>query len=190
MYTHDDVSSVHHNAPTGNTGKGDLAAEFVASCAKHNVTPGFYATLSANGYLNVGNNVVLPGAPVTPDEYEDISLQQLEELWSRYGKIGEIWFDGGMPDAFADKVLQLFDRLQPNAVMFQGPGKNGVRWAGTEGGVAPTDTWSTSSTSLAYGAGDPDAGFFFPANCDTTMQEGDQWAYNPKVGLRHATCAC
>ena len=54
-----------------------------------------------------------------------------------------------MPDAFGDKVLQLFDRLQPNAVMFQGPGKNAVRWAGTEGGVAPIDTWSTSATSLA-----------------------------------------
>ena len=59
-----------------------------------------------------------------------------------------------------------------------------VRWAGTEGGVAPVDTWSTSASVTAYGAGDPNAGFFFPANCDTTLQENDQWAYNPKVGLR------
>ena len=68
--------------------------------------------------------------------------------------------------------------------MFQGPGHNAVRWAGTEGGVAPIDTWSTSASSAAYGGGDPDAGFFFPANCDTTLQEGDQWSYNPKVALR------
>ena len=43
---------------------------------------------------------------------------------------------------------------------------------------------STSAEVTAFGAGDPDAGFFFPANCDTTLQEGDQWAYNPKFGLR------
>ena len=59
--------------------------------------------------------------------------------------------------------------------------------------VAPLDCWSTSATVTAYGAGDPDAGFFFPANCEwchlvftnnATLQEGDQWAYNPKFGLR------
>jgi alpha-L-fucosidase len=165
-------------------GQGDLAAEFVASCKKYNVTPGFYAAVANNAYLNVTGNKLLPGAQLTLAEYQDITLQQLKELWTNYGQIGEIWFDGGIPDAFAANILALFKQLQPNAVMFQGPGKDAVRWAGTEGGSAPADTWSTSATVMAYGAGDPNAGFFFPANCDTTLQEQDQWAYNPKVGLR------
>ena len=165
-------------------GKADLAAEFVASCKKYNVIPGFYAAVATNAYLNVSGNKMGAGSQLTLAEYQDITLQQLKELWTNYGQIGEIWFDGGIPEAFAANILALFKKLQPNAVMFQGPGHDAVRWAGTEGGVAPPDTWSTSANVMAYGAGDPDAGFFFPANCDTTLQEQDQWAYNPAVGLR------
>jgi len=68
--------------------------------------------------------------------YQQITLLQLTELWTDYGPIGEAWFDGGIPESFAADILKLFTRLQPNAVMFQGPGHNAVRWAGTEGGVS------------------------------------------------------
>lgn len=172
------------NSPFGKDGKADLARRFVSSCKKFNVTPGFYAAVANNAYLNVSGNKMAPGSQLTLAEYQQITLLQLEELWSQYGQIGEAWFDGGIPDSFKASILKLFTRLQPTAVMFQGPGRNAVRWAGTEGGVAPSDTWSTSASVTAYGAGDPNAGFFFPANCDTTLQEHDQWAYNPTAGLR------
>jgi len=68
--------------------------------------------------------------------------------------------------------------------MFQGPGAQAVRWAGTEAGVAGDPNWSTADSSLQSGPGNPNATGFFPANCDTTLQEGDQWSYNPSVGLR------
>ena len=30
---------------------------------------------------------------VTQGEYNSVALQQLDELWSRYGRLAEIWFD-------------------------------------------------------------------------------------------------
>jgi len=93
-----------------------------------------------------------------------------------YGELAEVWFDGGFTTELKSNITELFARLQPNAVAFQGPGKNAVRWAGTEGGVAPYPTWSTANNSLVP-KGDPDATGFFPAVCDTTLQNGDQWAY-------------
>ena len=151
--------------------------------------------VAENAYLNVSRNTIAAGSQLSLAEYQSITLMQLEQLWSRYGKIGEIWFgeccklpppswrisgvysvsgnslltpslphplslprgcfalcpfaDGGTPDGFGTQILKLFNRLQQGAVMFQGPGPNAVRWAGTEGGVAPYDTWSTSASSMA-----------------------------------------
>jgi hypothetical protein len=37
---------------------------------------------------------------VTQAQYDDIVLQQLEELWGNYGPLAEIWFDGGTYHGF------------------------------------------------------------------------------------------
>ena len=50
---------------------------------------GFYAQVRNNAYLNVSGNTLLPGAQLTLAEYQQITLLQLEELWSDYGEIGE-----------------------------------------------------------------------------------------------------
>ena len=51
------------------------------------------------------------------------------------------------------------DRLQPNAIVFQGAGvsANPVRWIGTEAGVAPYRNWSRDSGAAAGGAAGGDA---------------------------------
>ena len=167
---------VFRYSPFGRAG-GDMAALFVASCRKYGITPGFYVAVANNAHLNIQNNQPRGGAPLTLTQYEDLVLQMLRELWTNYGPIGEHWFDGGYPQntAWAQSVADLFAQLQPNAVMFQGPGAQAVRWAGTEGGNAADPNWSTAASSLAYGPGSPNATGFFPANCDTTLQEGDQW---------------
>jgi len=33
---------------------------------------------------------------VTQETYDDIVLQQLREVWTKYGTLDEIWFDGGL----------------------------------------------------------------------------------------------
>ena len=93
-----------------------MAAEFVASCKKYNVIPGFYAAVATNAYLNVSGNKMGAGSQLTLAEYQDITLQQLKELWTNYGQIGEIWFDGGIPEAFATNILALFKKLQPSKI--------------------------------------------------------------------------
>ena len=63
---------------------------------------GFYYSLTNNFYLNVKNHVahaskdVLRGQyNVSQSQYESIALGHLEELWSQYPNLTEIWFDGG-----------------------------------------------------------------------------------------------
>jgi len=137
------------NSPWKN-GKGDLVKDFVESCKKYGVRPGIYASASTNGYLWVDNpGVVQKGGPVDQKTYNNIVLQQLTELWTNYGKLFEIWFDGGVipvseggPD-----VNALLQKLQPDAVVFQGPAsaKNLIRWIGNEDGLAPYPNWSTTN---------------------------------------------
>ena len=169
-------------------GEGDIVADFIASCKKYNIKPGIYASTTANGYLYVDNpGVVQEGGPVTQEEYNKIVTQQLTELWSNYGELFEIWFDGGVlsKDQGGADVLSLVQKLQPNAIAFQGPygHPNLIRWVGNEEGVAPYPCWSTAdSTTNADGTrvinglnGDPFAPFWFTLRWNRSFQGGWFW---------------
>lgn len=165
-------------------GKGDIVGEFVASCKKYGLKPGIYASTTANGYLWVDNpGYVQPGSPVTQQEYNHIVTQQLTELWSNYGPLFEIWFDGGVlskENGGAD-ILSLVEKLQPQAIAFQGPmgHPNLVRWVGNEEGTAPDPCWATANaTTQADGTqkvsgmhGDPHAEFWCPGEADFTLRK-------------------
>ena len=46
--------------------------------------------------VKVQNSTLEPGQlNVTQETYDKIVLEQLRELWTRYGTLEEIWFDGG-----------------------------------------------------------------------------------------------
>ncbi|MBR2383439.1 MAG: alpha-L-fucosidase, partial [Anaerotignum sp.] len=76
-------------------GKGDVVAAFITSCKKYGVRPGLYYNTSYNWYYGVEGGVSKDGDRTKTEAYSRVVLQQLEELWSRYGDIFEIWFDGG-----------------------------------------------------------------------------------------------
>ena len=164
-------------------GKGDIVADFIASCKKYGIKPGIYASTSANGYCYVDNpGLVRPGGPVTQAEYNAIVATQLTELWSNYGDLFEIWFDGGCltPKEGGIDVMSLVKKLQPDAIAFQGPygHENLIRWVGNEEGTAPDPCWATAdSTTNADGVqvinglnGRPDAPFWCPGESDFTLR--------------------
>lgn len=134
------------NTPYKN-GQGDIVKEFFASRQKYGLRPGLYCSASFNQYFGVENpGKVIDGDPEKQKSYHEMVLKQLTELWTNYGKIFEIWFDGGVipvseggPD-----VESLLKKLQPDAVVFQGPvgTKSLLRWVGNERGIAPEDCTS------------------------------------------------
>jgi alpha-L-fucosidase len=166
----------------------DVLGEFVNSCEKKQIKTGFYYSVVSNSYLHVDNGFVLnttlqPGQlNVTQATYDSVVLQQVRELWTNYGPLNEIWFDGGYTQSLKDPITALLAEVQPNAVAFNGYGvsKNPIRWIGTEMGVAPDPNWSTGTTN---DGGDPDSSVFCPAECDTTLQSKDRWFYT-NVTLR------
>lgn len=172
------------NTPWRN-GQGDIVRDFIESCKKYGVKPGIYASTTANAYMKVDNpGLVLSGDSAEQQRYNEVVKTQLTELWSRYGDLFEIWFDGGVlpvEDGGAD-VLSLMRQYQPNAVAFQGPYgyEHNIRWVGNEHGVAPYPCWSRAdSTTSASGVveikglnGNPEGGFWCPGEADFPIRLG------------------
>ncbi|CAF1021179.1 unnamed protein product [Adineta ricciae] len=158
----------------------DVLKEFVDSCEKRQIRTGFYYSVVSNNYLNVQSGMVQnrslePGQlNVTQQTYDSIVLQQLREIWTRYERLEEIWFDGGYTESLKEPITALLAELQPQAIAFNGYGvsTNPARWIGTEMGIAPDPNWSTGVTN---DGGDPDSPIFCPAECDTTLQDHDRW---------------
>lgn len=174
------------NTPWKN-GKGDVVKDFIASCKKYHVKPGIYASASANGYCYVDNpGLVQKGAPFTQKQYNDIVIKQLTELWTNYGKLFEIWFDGGVlpVEKGGPPIAALLKKLQPDAIVFQGPvnARNLVRWVGNEEGAAPYPNWGTSDTTTsATGTikiedmhGHPNGKIWCPGEADFPLRTGWQ----------------
>lgn len=163
-------------------GKGDIVADFIRSCKKYGIKPGIYASTSANGYLHVNAHKVDPKGPVTLAEYKKIVGKQLTELWGNYGKLFEVWFDGGLLSTAKGGVdaYSLLKKLQPQAIAFQGPYgyKNLIRWVGNEEGAAPYPCWATAgSTTNADGTievsglhGNSKAPYWCPGESDFTLR--------------------
>jgi alpha-L-fucosidase len=130
------------------------------------------------------------------DDYNRYFLNQLYELLTEYGPIGEVWFDGANPDPSVHETYNyeawydLIRHLQPGAViMGKGPD---VRWVGNEGGVGRTTEWSviplpTSPDQFHWPdmqAGDLGSRaklkpgshlWWYPAEVNTTILQNSQW---------------
>ena len=113
---------------------------------------------------------------ITQSQYEDIVIAQLSEIWGNYGELFELWFDGGTPDlALTPRIASLLAKLQPAAVSFQGPTKQAARWSGSESGDVPEPNWSTSTNSVTFGPGNPNAEQFVPSESDVTTSATGEW---------------
>lgn len=174
------------NSPYKN-GKGDIVKEFIESCKKYGVKPGIYASTTANGYLEVDKGKVISENPKEQKKYNEIVQQQLTELWTNYGDLFEIWFDGGVlpPEKGGFDILSMLRKYQPNAIAFQGPVeyKNNIRWVGNEEGVAPYPCWARAdSTTSSSGVveikglnGNPEGGFWIPGEADFPLRKNNSF---------------
>ena len=172
-------------------GGRNVANEFVNLMKAEGLDVGFYYDLRTNFYLNVRNHQahasdhILPGQHnVTQSEFENIALTHIKELWSQYGNLSEIWFDGGYTSDVKADIKRLVKKYQPNAAVFNGYGisKNPLCWVGIESGKPPSNgIWSTGRHD---GTGNKYGPIFCPKVVDTTLQNNDRWFYSPGVGIR------
>ena len=190
------------NTPWRN-GQGDIVKDFIASCKKYGLKPGIYASTTANGYLQVDNpGKVVSGNKEEQQKYNEVVRTQLTELWTNYGKLFEVWFDGGVlpPEKGGFDVLSMLKDKQPDAIAFQGPygHQHNIRWVGNEEGVAPYPCWSAAdSTTSSSGVveikglnGNPRGLFWcpgesdFPLRLNSSFQGGWFWHKDEDDQLR------
>jgi alpha-L-fucosidase len=130
------------------------------------------------------------------DDYNRYFLNQLDELLTEYGPIGEVWFDGANPDPSVHETynyaawFDLIRKLQPGAIIF-GKGPDG-RWVGNEGGVGRTSEWSVIPLPTSpdkfnwpdWTGGDLGSRaklkpgshlWWYPAEVNTTILQNSQW---------------
>jgi len=162
-------------------GKGDVVLDFVTSCRKSGIKPGLYASVSSTAWWGVDNPGVIKWGDKKQADYNKACLALLTELWSNYGDLAEIWFDGGVlpPEQGGPDIYPLLKKLQPRAIVFQGPAPGGIRWIGNEEGVAAYPCWSTVRKLNDPGAGDPDGSIWNPGECDVPLP-GHGWFWDGK----------
>lgn len=141
-------------------GKGDLVKELSESCKQKGLKFGVYLSPWDRNHANYGQ----PG-------YIEYYRKQLRELFTRYGPVFEMWFDGanggtGFYGGVNEKrsidgrtyydwpgTLDMVRRLQPEVIFFSDAGP-GVRWVGNEKGVAGITNWAMITPDTLY-AGKP-----------------------------------
>ncbi len=178
-------------------GGGDVCRAFVDACVKYGLKPGFYYTTVCNGYYDINNSIPQDTRREAYQAYVKCVEAQVEELWSNYGPLVEIWFDGGVipPEQGGPDLLPLLQKYQPDAICFQGPRTwpHNVRWVGNEDGLAPENCWATTNAGEARfdgtapdeqaGVGDPDGKYYWPAETDmpnrTHAAFGGGWSWQP-----------
>ncbi len=163
-------------------GSGDVVREFVDACRAEGLKPGLYLSPWDRNNPSYGDS----------PRYNDLYIEQLTELLTRYGQIDEVWFDGANGEGPNGKkqvydwprVFSTVRRLQPNAIMFSDAGPD-VRWCGNERGVAGDPNWSTVNPSIvtypgadgpgivdALQHGDPLGTVWRPAEVDVSIRPG------------------
>lgn len=179
------------NSPYKN-GKGDLVKETADACRKFGLRFGVYLSPWDRNYSEYGK----PG-------YLEYYRNQLKELFTNYGPVFEMWFDGANGgdgyyggareirkiDASSyyewPQTLEVVRKIQPNVVFFSDAGP-GVRWVGNERGQAGETNWNTISTDTLYAgkpgisailnSGSPDGTKWIPAEVDVSIRPG--WFYH------------
>ena len=174
------------------SGKGDLVKEVADACKKYGLKFGVYLSPWDRNRADYGQ-----------PSYITYYRNQLKELFTNYGPVVEMWFDGanggdGYYGGAREKrtingrtyydwpnTIKLVKSMQPNVVFFSDAGP-GVRWVGNERGVAGETNWNTISIDTLYAGkggiekllntGSADGDQWVPAEVDVSIRPG--WFYH------------
>jgi len=106
--------------------KTDVLAAFVKSCDKYNIIPGFYYC-SWDDHQPMGSQTPshVPWNEMSSTEaYRQFQWNQVEEILTQYGKIGEVWIDipGMLPRDYRQKLYNQIAVWQPDALIVMNHG--------------------------------------------------------------------
>ncbi len=164
-------------------GKGDVLKELSAACKKYGLKFGVYISPWDRNHPDYGT-----------EKYNDVFVNMMKELFTNYGPIWELWWDGANGEGPNGK-RQVYDwrrfektvrDLSSNTVVFSDIGPD-IRWVGNEGGFAGKTNWNTLDTAgFTRGAGGPpqdtlntgnvNGKNWIPAECDVSIRPG--WFYH------------
>jgi alpha-L-fucosidase len=176
------------------SGKGDIVKEASDASKKYDLKFGVYLSPWDRNRADYGK-----------PEYITYYRNQLKELFTGYGPIFEMWFDGanggdGYYGGANEKrridgktyydwpnTLKMVREIQPQVIFFSDAGP-GVRWVGNENGVAGETNWNTISPDTLYAGkaniekllntGSENGTAWIPAEVDVSIRPG--WFYHKK----------
>ncbi len=185
-------------------GKGDIVADFVASCRKYGIKPGIYLGIRWNSFLGVHDFKVNGEGEFKANRqkwYNTMVEGMVKEICTNYGELIEIWFDGGAdhPDNGAPDVLPIVRRYQPNCLFYHNGQLAEARWGGSESGTVSYPSWATfpyRATGAGESAkkdiakdgykllkeGDPNGKYWVPAMSDAPLRGFNgrhEWFWEP-----------
>lgn len=174
--------------------KKDVVKEVSDACKRHGLKFGVYVSPWDRNHAQYGS-----------PEYVQYYRNQLKELFTRYGPMFEMWFDGANGgDGFyggkreARKIkgstyydwpttLNLVRELQPEVIFFSDAGP-GVRWVGNEQGLAGETNWNTITPDTLFAGkggietllntGSENGTHWIPAEVDVSIRPG--WFYHAR----------
>jgi len=164
-------------------GKGDVLKELSLACKKYALKFGVYISPWDRNHPDYGT-----------DKYNDVFVNMMKEIFTNYGPIWELWWDGANGEGPNGKK-QVYDwhrfeqtvrELSPNTIVFSDIGPD-IRWCGNEDGIAGKTNWNTLDTAgFKRGAGSPpqdtlnsgneNGTNWIPAECDVSIRPG--WFYH------------
>ncbi|MCD6544291.1 MAG: alpha-L-fucosidase [Flavobacteriaceae bacterium] len=185
-------------------GKGDIIADFVASCEKYGIKPGIYLGIRWNSFLGVHDFKVNGEGDFKKNRqkwYNKMVEGMVKEICTNYGELFEIWFDGGAdhPDNGAPDVLPIVRQYQPNCLFYHNGQLAEARWGGSESGTVSYPCWATfpyKATGAGETAqkniyknnykllkeGDPNGTYWMPAMSDAPLRGYNgrhEWFWEP-----------
>lgn len=174
--------------------KKDVVKEVAYACKRHGLKFGIYVSPWDRNHAQYGS-----------PEYVQYYRNQLKELFTNYGPVFEMWFDGanGGDGFYGGKreqrkingatfydwptTLNIVRELEPEVIFFSDAGP-GVRWVGNERGVAGETNWNTITPDTLFAGkagienllntGSENGTHWIPAEVDVSIRPG--WFYHAR----------